>query len=137
MEKVKGLENGFDLPKHMVEHIYMFAGGSGVETFQAQKYLLDDLVNWFGGGITFLMRQTKRSAPVSVNFAAMRRRALQYALQTKTLSPEPLVEQVKGDLKMARENYISLQRSAFSFYRIRFRFSYQLRIMVVGRENED
>lgn len=104
MEKVKGLENGFDLPKHMVEHIYMFAGESGVETFQAQKYLLDDLVNWFGGGITFLMRQTKRSAPVSVNFAAMRRWALQYALHAKILSPEPLVEQVQGDLKMAREN---------------------------------
>lgn len=86
MEKVKGLESGFDLPKYMAEHIYMFAGESGVETFQAQKYLLDDLVNWFGGGITFLMRQTKKSAPMCVNFAAMRRWALQYALHANAIA---------------------------------------------------
>ena len=40
-----------------------------------------------------------------VNFAAMRRWALQYALHTKILSPEPLSEQVRNDIKEATENY--------------------------------
>lgn len=28
MNKVSGLEKGFNLPKHMAEHIYMFCGES-------------------------------------------------------------------------------------------------------------
>ena len=53
MEKVRGLENGFNLPVHMAEHIYMFAGESGIVTFRAKKYLLNDIIDWFGGGVTF------------------------------------------------------------------------------------
>ena len=40
-----------------------------------------------------------------VNFAAMRRWALQYALHTKIMSPKSLAEQVKNDIKEAMENY--------------------------------
>ena len=40
-----------------------------------------------------------------VNFAAMRRWALQYALHAKILSPEPLSEQVRNDIMAATENY--------------------------------
>lgn len=106
MEKVKGLENGFDLPKHMAEHIYMFAGESGIVTFRAKKYLLNDIIDWFGGGVTFFDETDEEvSVRVRVNFAAMRRWALQYALHTKILSPEPLSEQVRNDIKEATENY--------------------------------
>ncbi len=106
MEKVHGLENGFDLPKHMAEHIYMFAGESGIVTFRAKKYLLSDIIDWFGGSITFFDETDEEvSVRVSVNFAAMRRWALQYALHTKILSPEPLKEQVRNDIKAAMENY--------------------------------
>ena len=50
---VKGLEHGFDLPKHMAEHLYMFGGESGVVTFRAQKYILNDIMDWFGGDVVF------------------------------------------------------------------------------------
>ena len=40
-----------------------------------------------------------------VNFAAMRRCALQYALHAKILSPESLAEQVREDIRAAMENY--------------------------------
>lgn len=106
MEKVKGLENGFDLPKHMAEHIYMFAGESGIVTFRAKKYLLNDIIDWFGGGVTFFDETDEEvSVRVRVNFAAMRRWALQYALHAKILSPEPLSEQVRNDIMAATENY--------------------------------
>lgn len=45
------------------------------------------------------------SGRVRVNFAAMRRWALQYALHAKILSPESLVEQVREDIRAAMENY--------------------------------
>ena len=106
MDKVRGLENGFDLPKHMAEHIYMFTGESGVVTFRAKKYLINDIIDWFGGGVTFFDETDEEvSVRVRVNFAAMRRWAMQYALHTKILSPEPLAEQVKNDIKKVMENY--------------------------------
>ena len=106
MEQVKGLEHGFDLPKHMAEHVYMFAGESGMVTFRAKKYLLNDIMDWFGGSVTFFDEtEGEVSVRVRVNFAAMRRWALQYALHAKILSPASLAEQVREDLQGAIENY--------------------------------
>ena len=106
MEQVKGLEHGFDLPKHMAEHVYMFAGESGMVTFRAKKYLLNDIMDWFGGSVTFFDETEEEiSVRVRVNFAAMRRWALQYALHAKILSPASLAEQVREDLQGAIENY--------------------------------
>ena len=45
------------------------------------------------------------SGRVRVNFAAMRRWALQYALHAKILSPESLAEPVREDIRAAMENY--------------------------------
>ena len=84
----------------------MFAGESGIVTFRAKKYLLNDIIDWFGGGVTFFDETDEEvSVRVRVNFAAMRRRALQYALHTKIMSPKSLAEQVKNDIKEAMENY--------------------------------
>lgn len=106
MEQVKGLEHGFDLPKHMAEHVYMFAGESGMVTFRAKKYLLNDIMDWFGESVTFFDETEEEvSVRVRVNFAAMRRWALQYALHAKILSPASLAEQVREDLQGAIENY--------------------------------
>ena len=90
MEQVKGLEHGFDLPV----------------TFRAKKYLLNDIIDWFGGGVTFFDETEEEvSVRVRVNFAAMRRWALQYALHAKILSPASLAEQVREDIQAAGENY--------------------------------
>lgn len=106
MKQVKGLEHGLDLPRHMAEHVYMFGGESGPVTFKAKKYLIGELVDWFGNGIQFT-DETKDevTARVTVNYAAMRRWALQYALHVRLLSPESLVEQIREDIKAAVENY--------------------------------
>ena len=90
----------------MAEHIYMFSGESGLVTFRAKKYLLNDIIDWFGGGVTFINETEEEvDVRVRVNYSAMRRWALQYALHTRILSPESLVEQVKNDIKEAYENY--------------------------------
>jgi len=104
--KVKGLENGFNLPKHMAEHLYMFSGGSIPVTFVAKKYLLNDLLDWFGNDISFTdENETEVTVRVNVNEQAMRRWAMQYALHIKILSPVSLVEQIKEDLTAALKNY--------------------------------
>lgn len=105
-KKVKGLENGFNLPKHMAEHIYMFTGESAAVTFSFKKYLINDVIDWFGNEIAFL-DETKEeiTAKVHVNLMAMRRWALQYALHIKILSPLSLAEEIKKDLEEAIKNY--------------------------------
>ena len=105
-EKVKGLENSFSLPKHMAEHIYMFSGDSEVVTFRLQKYLLNDVMDFFGSEISFF-DETEDSicARVRVNRSAMQKWALQYALHAQILSPTSLVEAVRRDLAVAYNLY--------------------------------
>ncbi len=104
--KVKGLENGFNLPKHMAEHLYMFAGNSIPVTFTAKKYLLNDLLDWFGNDVAFTDEtEDDITVRVTVNEQAMRRWAMQYALHIKILSPVSLAEQIKEDLTAALKKY--------------------------------
>lgn len=53
MKKVKGLENGLNLSKHMADHIYMFSGDSGIVRFRAYRYIISELLDWFGKDIKF------------------------------------------------------------------------------------
>ena len=81
IKQVRDLENGFDLPKHMAEHLYMFTGESGIVEFRVKKYLLNDVIDWFGGEITFFDETDDEvSVRTRVNLAAMRRWALQLSL---------------------------------------------------------
>ena len=106
MKKVKGLENGLNLPKHMAEHIYMFGGESTPVTFAAKKYLINDIIDWFGTDIEF-SNETEYDVTVrvNVNLEAMRRWAMQYALHIKIISPQTLVDEVREDIKNAMEIY--------------------------------
>ena len=104
--KVKGLENGLNLPQHMAEHVYMFTGESASVTFRLKKYLVSEVIDWFGSEIEFFDKtQDEVSARVRVNLQAMRKWAMQYAVYTKILSPQSLVEQVKNDLHQAAQRY--------------------------------
>lgn len=104
--KVKGLENGLNLPQHMAEHVYMFTGESASVTFRLKKYLVSEVIDWFGSEIEFFDKtQDEVSARVRVNLQAMRKWAMQYAVHTKILSPQSLVEQVKNDLHQAAQRY--------------------------------
>lgn len=104
--KVKGLENGLNLPQHIAEHVYMFTGESAPVTFRLKKYLVSEVIDWFGSEIEFFDEtQDEVSARVRVNLQAMRKWAMQYAVHTKILSPQSLVEQVKNDLHQAAQRY--------------------------------
>lgn len=104
--KVKGLERGLDLPKHMAEHIYMFAGESERIEMRTSPEMAGELINWFGNKISF-SDETENSvvAHVIANVQAMRFWALQYAPYVTILKPQNLVNMVKNDLKNAVKKY--------------------------------
>lgn len=105
-EKFTELKKSFRLGRHMTEHIYMFQNESETVTFRMQKYLLNDVIDAFGKDITFFDEdENEISARVNVNLDAMRKWALQYALHAKVLSPQSLVDEVKGDIKKAYQSY--------------------------------
>lgn len=104
--QVEGLQYGFNLPRHMAEHIYMFSGESARVRLKTSPGMAGELIDWFGTGVTF-SDETEDSviATVTVNLQAMRYWALQYAPYVTVLEPEGLREEIWQDLERARENY--------------------------------
>jgi predicted DNA-binding transcriptional regulator YafY len=96
MRRVRGLENGLDLPRHMAEHIYMFAGGSVPVRFRAQLCIVSDIVDWFGPSVVFSNRtQSHVDVSVRVNEDAMFCWAMQFGTYVEVLEPLSLRQKVK------------------------------------------
>ena len=103
-KQVKGLEHGVDLPKHMAEHIYMFQGESAPVTFRFKKYLMDDVMDWFGSDVKITDAPgDEATARVTVNLEAMRHWAMQYARHAVIISPESLRKDVKNDIIQSKK----------------------------------
>lgn len=99
-------KRAWDLPKHMAEHIYMFAGKSIPVTFRMKKVILNDAVDWFGKDIVFYEEtEDAVTARVIVNWNAMRCWAAQYCRFVRILTPVDLAETVKSDMQASLENY--------------------------------
>lgn len=111
-EKVRGLERGLDLPKHMAEHVYMFSGESGRITMRTTPDMAGELIDWFGNSVVFTDEtETSVIAHVTANLRAMRFWALQYAPYVTVLGPESLVDTIREDLKKALSQYEPKQKS--------------------------
>ncbi len=107
MKQVKGLENGLNLPKHMAEHIYMFSGESVFTKIRADRFLMTELVDWFGKDFQIL-KETDDSIEfrVLINEKAIRFWALQYGPYVEVLEPPSLREQIKEDISAMNEKYL-------------------------------
>jgi predicted DNA-binding transcriptional regulator YafY len=107
IKKVKGAENGLDLPKHMAEHIYMYSGESVRVTFRADKSIINDVIDWFGLGFDVRERKDGRiDVTVKVNETAMHLWALQYVpYGVEIITPKALREKVVTSLKASLEGY--------------------------------
>jgi len=95
MKKVAGLEKGLNLPKHMAEHIYMFAGEGIPVTFRAQNHLVGQIMDWFGRDTQFSnVDRDMVEVRVNVNEQAMVYWALQYGQHVEVIAPPSLREKV-------------------------------------------
>ena len=106
VKKQSELAESINLPKHMAEHIYMFSGESSRVTMRIDKFLVNDVVDWFGRDVSFYDEtEDKVTASVIVNLKAMRYWAMQYANYVEVLKPAKLREQIKVDLRNAMGKY--------------------------------
>ena len=106
VKKQGELAESINLPKHMAEHIYMFSGESSKVTMLIDKFLVNDIVDWFGKDVSFYAEtEDKVTASVVVNLKAMRYWAMQYANHVEVLKPVELREQIKEDLQNALGKY--------------------------------
>lgn len=108
MNKVDGLENGLNLPRHMAEHIYMFSGKSEKVVFKIDKSRLDDVVDWFGTEFKIRKKEDDNYIiSVDVNTNAMYYWALQYGQYAEIVSPVDLREKLKDTISKMYDRYNS------------------------------
>lgn len=106
MSDVTDFKNGFSLPKHMAEHIYMFSGKSVSVKMVAKKHLMNELVDWFGKD--FKIRREladEMLVEVKCNAEAMHFWALQYGPYVEVLEPAELREEIRESVREMWEKY--------------------------------
>ena len=107
MNEVKGLEKGFCLPRHMAEHIYMFSGESVIVKMKAKRFLMNELVDWFGKDFHIVSDDGEDIViNVSCNQQAMRFWALQYGPYVEILSPESLRCEIEKSVQIMSDTYL-------------------------------
>lgn len=111
-EKVKSellipeLKNGFNLPKHMAEHIYMFSGASERIKLRVDKILMTELVDWFGKDFRIIEEtQDKMLIHAKCNTSAMKYWALQYGPNVEVLEPLALRDELRKEIQLMYKKY--------------------------------
>lgn len=98
LKSLPGMRRGLDLPRHMAEHIYMFAGDSVPVKFRAKRYIVNDILDWFGKDVAFSEENEEEVVvAVRVNERAMFCWAMQYGEHVEVLEPKTL----RGDVRDA------------------------------------
>ena len=105
-KEVEHLRSTFNLPKHMMEHLYMYGSESGNVVFEFDSKILNDVIDWFGNNIDFRdLKNGKVEAKTNVILDSMKFWALQYAEYVKVTSPKSLVDSIKKVLNESIKKY--------------------------------
>ena len=104
---VKELDEGeLNLPKHMAEHLYMFAGETVRGKFRIKNSLLDHVIDWFGKNIEIIPENNEQSIiKVNVNKEAFFLWSLQYGMHVEILEPIDLRNRMIKTIKEMGERY--------------------------------
>jgi len=106
VEKLAGHKDGLRLSEHMAEHIYMFTGDSIRVKFRANRYILNDIIDYFGMDAEFSdVNDENMIVSVKINEEDMFKWAVQYGDHAVVLEPKPLRERVYKALKDAVKMY--------------------------------
>ena len=104
---IKDFKNGFQLPKHMAEHIYMYSGASVQVRFLAPDSIMNKLIDWFGKD--FRIKKTSVEGQIEItilcNEEAMFYWALQYGLYVEVIQPESLRYRITEAITKMNEKY--------------------------------
>ena len=104
---IKALTEGeLNLPKHMAEHLYMFAGDSIRTKFKARTYLIDQLIDWYGKDVKInSLNDEECMVEVTVNREAFYYWALQYGPHIEVVEPNDMRERIAKTVKDLCEKY--------------------------------
>lgn len=96
-ENVIDFANGYNLPKHMAEHIYMFGGPSIRVKLLVPESMMNEMIDWFGKDFRINKSKTEgmMEIVVSCNESAMFFWALQYGVYVEVVEPVALREKLK------------------------------------------
>ena len=106
---LNGAENSsLDFSKYMTEHIYMFSSDNLRTEFRITRAMISDVIDTFGPEVLF-SDETESHVTVSarVNEMAMIQYAKSFAPYVVVLSPQSLVDKIKGDLEKTVQAYAS------------------------------
>ena len=106
-KNIKDFKNGFNLPKHMAEHIYMFSGSSIRVKLLAPATMMDELIDWLGKGFTVKPAADEGQIEISLNCNedSMFYWALQYGPYVEVLEPVSLRNRIAESIKKMSEKY--------------------------------
>ena len=94
--QVEDFAQGYSLPKHMEEHIYMFSGPSVQVKMRVSEHMIGALIDWFGKKFRIVQEEAdKLIVSVACNKLAMRYWALQYGEYAEILEPESLRDEIR------------------------------------------
>ena len=96
MDQMEDFVQGYSLPKHMAEHIYMFSGPSVQVKMRVSEHMIGALIDWFGKKFRIVQEEAdKLIVSVACNEMAMKYWALQYGQYAEILEPESLRDQIR------------------------------------------
>ena len=96
MDQMEDFVQGYSLPKHMAEHIYMFSGPSVQVKMRVSEHMIGALIDWFGKKFRIVQEEAdKLIVSVACNEMAMKYWALQYGQYAEILEPESLRDDIR------------------------------------------
>ena len=106
-DKVIEFAQGYNLPKHMAEHIYMFSGTSVRVRLRAPISMMNELVDWFGKDFIIQKTDVEKEIEITVkcNENAMFYWALQYGQYVEVLAPDSLRKRIKESIEGMNKKY--------------------------------
>ena len=106
-KEIKDFQNGFNLPKHMAEHIYMFSGSSVPVRMLTNEGMMNELIDWLGKDLRIM--RTDVSGQIEVRFncneESMFYWALQYGAYVEVLEPVSLRDRIKNAVREMSSKY--------------------------------
>jgi len=96
-KEIKDFEQGYNLPKHMAEHIYMYSGESVQVKFWTYESMMDQLIDWFGRDFRIIDKDEEDIlVSVRCNKEAFICWALQYGRFVEVVAPMTLREELRN-----------------------------------------
>ena len=106
MDQMEDFVQGYSLPKHMAEHIYMFSGPSVQVKMRVSEHMIGALIDWFGKEFRIVQEEAdKLIVSVACNKLAMRYWALRYGEYAEILEPESLRDDIREVVDCMASSY--------------------------------